>query len=184
MQSSSSLIALIGISLIVIGWCTTRSDTTITSSTDMITQTNSTTLSADQQSGLLYLIEEDKLAHDVYTILYQQRWRQKFGNILQAETQHRDIVAALLPVYNIVDPTINMEVGKFKSTALQTLYNTLIAQWSQSLADAFAVGIAIEEKDIKDITNYMALFQDYPDILSILRQLKSASERHLQAFQK
>lgn len=150
----------------------------------MITQTNTTTLSSDQQSALLYLIEEEKLAHDVYTTLYQKRWHQKFSNILQAEVQHHDIIAALLPIYSITDPTINMEMGKFNNTQLQELYETLIAQWSQSLEEAFAVGRTIESKDIADIDELMTLFSDYPDILSALMQLKSGSERHLQAFQK
>ncbi len=150
----------------------------------MITQTNTTTLSSDQQSALLYLIEEEKFAHDVYTTLYQKRWHQKFSNILQAEVQHHDIIAALLPIYSITDPTINMEVGKFNNTSLQALYDTLITQWSQSLADAFAVGIAIEQKDIKDITNYMILFQDYPDINTALQILIKGSQKHLAAFSR
>jgi len=77
-----------------------------------------------------------------------------------------------------------MEVGKFNDTQLQELYEKLIAQWSQSLEEAFAVGRTIESKDITDIDELMTLFSDYPDILSTLTQLKNGSERHLQAFQK
>jgi hypothetical protein len=63
------------------------------------------------------------------------------------------------------------------------LYQQLIIQGKQSEADALQVGITIEQKDIKDIESMMKLFENYPDITQVLKNLLSGSQRHLQAFQ-
>lgn len=141
--------------------------------------TNVTTATKDQ---LLYLIEEEKLAHDVYTKMYELYGERVFGNILKSESTHQSRVKTLLDARNIADPR-SSQIGVFTNTELQNLYNELIAKGSQSEKDAYEVGVAIEEKDIKDISDMLAKTFD-TDIVSALESLRSGSENHLRAFNR
>lgn len=55
---------------------------------------------------LLYLIEEEKLAHDVYTVLGETWGGNTFSNILGSETSHQDQVLNLLNSYGLTDPVL------------------------------------------------------------------------------
>lgn len=131
---------------------------------------------------LLYLIEEEKLAHDVYTVMHQKYGANVFGNILQNETTHQSMVLTLLQARNIADPR-SAEVGVFKNQELQQLYNKLIQQGNQSAQEAYKVGVAIEEKDIADISAQLATATDQ-DVITTLESLRDASENHLRAFNR
>jgi hypothetical protein len=63
------------------------------------------------------------------------------------------------------------------------LYDTLIKQGTINVAEAYNVGIAIEEKDIADLTSLISLTED-TTIISVLESLRAASQNHLKAFQK
>ena len=130
----------------------------------------------------LYLIEEEKLAHDVYTIMYQKYGAQVFGNILESESTHQARVLTLLETRNIADPR-SAEIGVFKNQELQTLYNTLIEQGNISATEAYKVGVIIEEKDIADISAQLATTTDQ-DVVDTLESLRQGSENHLRAFNR
>lgn len=131
---------------------------------------------------LIYLIEEEKLAHDVYTVLGDMWGSNVFTNILASETQHQEQVLSLLTAYGLSDPR-STELGVFTNPDLQALYDQLIAQGSTSVTDAYKVGVLIEETDIADLSEAMSTTSDQT-ILSTLQSLLSASENHLAAFQR
>lgn len=135
-----------------------------------------------QNDMLVYLIEEEKLAHDVYTLMYQKYSAKVFGNILESEETHQGRVLSLLQTRNITDPR-STERGVFNNVELQKLYNDLIVQGNLSIADAYKVGVVIEEKDIADITKQLASATD-SDIVSALEALRDGSENHLRAFNR
>lgn len=131
---------------------------------------------------LLYLIEEEKLAHDVYTILGQTWGGNTFSNILSSESTHQDQVLSLLNTYGLTDPR-SAEIGVFTNTDLQALYDQLIAQGMTSQTEAYKVGVHIEETDITDLTTAINSTTD-ANIVATLEKLRSASESHLAAFSK
>lgn len=131
---------------------------------------------------LLYLIEEEKLAHDVYTVLGQTWGGNTFTNILASESTHQDQVLSLLNAYGLADPR-SPEIGVFVNPDLQALYDQLIAQGLTSQTEAYKVGVLIEETDIADLTRAMNSTTD-TSILATLDKLRSASESHLAAFSK
>lgn len=131
---------------------------------------------------LLYLIEEEKLAHDVYTVLGETWGGNTFTNILASETTHQDQVLSLLNTYGLSDPR-STEVGVFTNPELQALYDQLIAQGMTGQTEAYKVGVLIEETDIADLTTAISTTSD-PVIISTLEKLRSASESHLAAFSK
>lgn len=129
---------------------------------------------------LSYLIEEEKLAHDVYTVLGETWGGNTFTNILASESTHQDQVLNLLNTYGLSDPR-SSEIGVFTNPELQAFYDQLIAQGMTSQSDAYRVGALIEETDIADLTEAINSTSDLT-ILTTLEKLRSASESHLAAF--
>lgn len=153
-----------------------------TSSATSSTPAVASSPSASTTDLLVYLIEEEKLAHDVYTTLAAKWGGNTFTNILASETNHQSMVLGLLNSYGIADPR-SSQVGVFTNPDLQALYNTLITQGMTSQTEAYKVGVLIEETDIADLTKAMASTTD-ATILSTLQKLTDASKSHLAAFQK
>ncbi|BAL80313.1 DUF2202 domain-containing protein [Caldisericum exile] len=115
----------------------------------------STTTTSDlaniEKDGLLYMVEEEKLARDVYGYLYNLWGLTTFKNIQSAEQTHMDEVLSLIDKYGLTAPSTLDEPGVFTDPHLQELYKTLTEQGSKSLVDALKVGALIEETDIIDL---------------------------------
>ena len=130
---------------------------------------------------LTFIVQEEKLAHDLYVQLASTSGAQQFQNVLNSESTHISLVQGLLTTYNIVDPTVGLAEGEFVNQDLQALYDSLLASGSIDRAGAIAAGIAVEEKDIADIEVMLA--SDLPsDVVSVLERLLSGSQNHLAAF--
>lgn len=137
-------------------------------------------LSEAEASALLYMREEEKLAHDVYMTLYQQWQLPVFQNIAGSEQVHMDSIKTLLDRYGLQDPATGA-AGVFTNPTLQDLYNKLVAQGSQSLAEALKVGAAIEEIDILDLEQSISQASQ-PDIALVYENLLNGSQNHLRSF--
>ena len=144
-------------------------------------QMTTDTLSDAEVEGLLYMREEEKLARDVYLTLYDEWGVPVFQNIANSEQTHTNAVRNLLDRYDIEDPAAENDIGVFANSTLQALYDQLVQQGSQSLADAFRVGAAIEEIDILDLEVRIAQTEE-PDIQQVYENLMNGSRNHLQAF--
>ena len=83
-------------------------------------------LSETEKSELLYMLEEEKLARDVYTY-FDELWGVKqFTNIKESEKNHIGYVSATLDMYEI-SYTILPE-GQFDNMDIQNLYDQFIEQ--------------------------------------------------------
>ena len=140
----------------------------------------STELSDDEKEGLQLMREEEKLAHDVYIFLYEQWEIPIFSNISNAETRHFDAVGYLLKNFEIEDPALS-EMGKFTNLEITHLYDSLIQKGSESMVEALKVGAFIEEFDIADLQNLLALNND-SIIEGVYQNLLRGSNNHLRAF--
>lgn len=133
-------------------------------------------------ASLLFMIEEEKLAHDVYVTLGDVWGSNIFTNIASSEATHQDLVLTMLEAHDITDPR-SSEVGVFTDQSLQLLYDDLIAEGSQSRDAAMQVGIAIETKDITDLTAAIDA-EDEADVIAVYERLVAGSENHLAAFER
>jgi hypothetical protein len=145
------------------------------------TPAQAVTLTTAQKNQLKYLVEEEKLARDVYSYLAANVTSHKFSNIVKSEQSHMDQVSALLKTYGVSNPTTKRAAGVFLNKDLQALYNSLTKEGAASVAAAFGVGVKIENIDIADLekdlkSKYSA------DISTILQGLLRASQNHLAAF--
>jgi hypothetical protein len=140
-------------------------------------------LSNEEQNGLIHMRVEEKLARDVYITLSDIWSVRIFQNIQKSEQRHMDAIKRLIDFYEIPDPAENGKVGIFSIVEFQELYDELIEQGTTSYQDAMLVGRAIEELDIADLEDQIVIV-DNPDIKIVYENLKAASERHLNAFNR
>jgi hypothetical protein len=139
-------------------------------------------LTPEEAAKLAYIREEEKLARDVYKVLYNLYNVRIFKNIAASEQTHMDAIKTLLDRYGIPDPA-DAEDGKFSpESGLQTIYNNLITQGQISLIEAFKVGVAIEKMDIEDLKEGIDISK-HKDITTVYKNLLKGSENHLAAFE-
>lgn len=138
-------------------------------------------LSADEETDLLFMREEEKLARDTYLTLYELWDLAIFSNIASSEQMHMNALLKLLKKYKLADPAANAEIGELSNYALQTLYYTLIAMGKQSSLDALKVGGIIEETDMRDIKAAI-MRSGKEDIDAVYDSLLCGSRNHLRSF--
>ena len=139
------------------------------------------TLDQAEKDALLHMVEEEKLAHDVYVTLGDKWDVVAFDRIATSETQHEAALATLLDRYGVTDPTAGNGVGEFTDPAFDTLYDQLVAKGTASQDAALAVGQQIEQLDIDDLQARLD-DTDRSDITQVFQHLQTGSQHHLQAF--
>ena len=134
-----------------------------------------------QKLQLQYIIEEEKLARDVYLYLAENVTSSKFANIARSEQTHMNYIATLLTKYKQINPTTGKAAGVFVNKDIQALYNTLTVQGSAGLLEAYGVGVTIEEVDIASLKELLVKAMPV-DVKAALDLLLAASYNHLEAF--
>lgn len=87
----------------------------------------SQTITESEQSTILRMREDEKLARDVYTAL-NEKWNQKvFANILESEAYHMSQIKILIDKYKLEDPVakVNDQPGVFVNPEIQKCMMTL-----------------------------------------------------------
>lgn len=138
-----------------------------------------TELSDEDVAGLLWMREEEQLAHDVYAALGDEWGLRIFDNIARAELRHVDRVEGLLAQFGIYDPMAGQPAGTFTIEEIQQLYDDLVADGSTSAVAALEVGALIEETDIMDLRERAS---GITDIQTTYDDLEQGSQNHLRAF--
>ena len=152
------------------------SDTLIIQSADETSELDDTEI-----HHLLFIREEEKMARDVYRVLYEKWGNPIFANIVESEQAHMDAMANLLAFYGIDDPVTIDETGAFNDEDVAKLYSELVDWGSVSEIEALLVGAYIEEYDILDI--WKAYEEtDEERIQTVYQNLYEGSYNHLNAF--
>jgi hypothetical protein len=134
-----------------------------------------------ESDDLIFMVEEEKLAMDVYNTLAKSYNSPVFINIPNSEQKHIKAISSLLAKYNIVNPIDGMGVGEFKNIELSNLYRDLINKGQTNLTNALLVGALIEEKDMIDLKLSIQKTTK-EDLLGVYAQLMCGSRNHLRAF--
>lgn len=134
-------------------------------------------------SHLVFNREEERMARDLYQLFSDTYGVRVFANIATSEQQHFDAVGALLTTYGVADPSAGLAPGTYADPTIQALYDELSAQGLTSVAEAYQVGIAVEQRDIADLEETLGAV-DQTDVQLVLTRLMNASENHLAAFEK
>jgi hypothetical protein len=139
-------------------------------------------MDVEEISDMKYMVEEEKVARDVYEYLYKSWNLRVFDNISQSEQRHMDMMENLLNS-NKVAYELRDERGEFYNKDLQKMYDDLIEKGSKSKQDALQVGKLIEETDIKDLEQAIKNSKNTYTI-QVYSNLLRASQNHLQAFNR
>lgn len=144
-------------------------------------QDTDTSLDAVEIQNLEFMREEEKLARDVYRTLHGIWGLPVHDNISESEQVHTTKVEDMLAKYSLPDPVVDDTTGVFVDQGLAVLYDTLVAEGSQSSLKALYVGAAIEEIDMIDLQQAIDE-SDNRDIKKLYENLMSGSRNHLRAF--
>lgn len=139
-----------------------------------------TPLSTVELAALNYMREEEKLARDVYLLMYEKWNAVIFTQIADSEQQHMDTMLKMLEKRGLPDPA-STEVGVFNDAELQALYNQLAASGAISYIDGLYAGVLIEETDMVDI-QYAIDVTTHLDLVTAYQHLLEGSKNHLKAF--
>jgi hypothetical protein len=139
-------------------------------------------LSKEEIVGMKFMLEEEKVAYDVYSLLDKKWGLRVFSNIKQSEESHINAIKNLLERKGI-SYQLKEEAGKFYNEELQKMYDDLVAKGTKSKKDALEVGVMVEEKDITDLKEAIKLTKD-EHTKNVYQNLLEASYRHLSAFNK
>jgi hypothetical protein len=138
-------------------------------------------LSPGEIADLQYMREEEKLARDVYLMLYAEWGSEIFSNIASSEQTHTDAVANTIERVGIEDPVVEDTIGVFVDPRLAELYEDMVSEGSRSSISALHVGATIEEVDMVDIQ--AAINRAETDtIIELYESLLCGSRNHLRAF--
>lgn len=140
-----------------------------------------TDLSTAEIETLLFNIEEEKLAGDVYEVLSDLYDLQIFDRIAASEDRHLDALLKQADRLGIDTSALPEEDGVYADPELQDLYDDLIAWGSVSLTDALEVGVYIETMDLESLASSIELTTD-ATLDDVYASLLSGSVSHLAAF--
>lgn len=144
--------------------------------------TTTAALAAQQTADLVAMVEEEKLAGDVYATLAAQYGDAELARIAAAEDKHAASLRTLLTRYGIADPTAGYVAGDFPTASFQALYDDLVARGSVSRVAANVVGAEIERMDVDDLTQAITDASGHTDIQRVYTNLRNGSQHHLTAF--
>ena len=131
--------------------------------------------------ALTYMIEEEKLARDVYSMLSQHWGIIVFQNISASEQIHMNAISYLLDRYGIENPGNSYEIASFGNEEIQSLYLSLVEKGSAGIIEALYVGATIEELDIYDLQQRFFM-TDNEDMKAVFQNLMKGSRNHLRSF--
>lgn len=146
---------------------------------ETINSQTSIALSQIEKDALLFMMEEERLAKDVYDRLFAVWGINQFENIAKSEQSHMDAVENLLKQYNL--PYTILDAGTFQNTDLQAAYDILVAQGEVNIIGALTSGATIEDLDIYDLEEWMTKIEN-AEILNVFTKLQCGSRNHLRAF--
>ena len=140
-----------------------------------------TTLNEGEIADLLWMREEEQLAHDVYLAMHEQWGLRIFENIGASEATHIEAALGVMDAHRIDDPAAGNRTGTFTEPALQELYDELVDRGNASLVDALEVGAFVEELDIDDLRTRSAATETTA-LIDLYARLEKGSRNHLRAF--
>lgn len=136
-------------------------------------------ISPAAQTALLFQIDEERMARELYTAFGAKWGLQPFAMIPTAEARHEAMLRQLASRGGVTAPTA--VAAHFDSAEVQQRYNDLLALGLESADSALRAAAFVEEQDIADL-NTLISSTDNPALKEVATALKTASGHHLQAF--
>jgi hypothetical protein len=136
-------------------------------------------LGTEARAALLFQIDEERMARELYAAFGAKWGLPPFANIPQAEARHEAVLRQLATRASLAAPTA--AAGRFDSTEVQQRYDALLALGLESADSALRAAAFVEEQDIADLQTLIAT-TDNEALKTAATALKTASGHHLNAF--
>ena len=147
----------------------------------LLPQSDNSALTETETEDILFMREEEQMAHDLYAHWAGRYSLQVFSNIAASETMHVNMVQFLIERYNLQASPIGNASAGYNNPVIQSLYNSLLVQGDVSQTGALEAGRAIEVQDISDLDKAIA-DTTRADITRVYTNLRQGSENHKSAF--
>jgi hypothetical protein len=138
-------------------------------------------LTVREAEGILFIVEEEKAARDLYTSLYEANKLTIFNDTARSEQAHMDSVTPLIEKYNLELP--RTESGKFSNQSLQKIHDQLLQTGLKSSDEALKSAAEFEELSIVDLKKELGM-TNKADITTVYQGLLAGSRKHLRSFVK
>lgn len=137
--------------------------------------------SPEDQKSVEHMIEEERLAVELYQLL-SENWDQPiFARILEEEKIHLVRVRRLGKKYQVEEST--MEYGMFLDQTLQNLFNGFRIRANASEKEALLAAAEFEERDIVDLQKYFKTTNN-ADLIITYEFLLEGAKDHLRIIYK
>ena len=151
--------------------------------TTVSVDTTEENLTQEDVSNLIYMYQEEKFAMDTYDLFSQTYDSNIFDKISDSEKKHLSAIEDVLVNNNIdISELQALDAGEFIDPSLQAMYNDFTQTGLNSYEDALNVGVAIEQADISDLTEYLNSDDVNATIVGVYQNLENGSQHHLDAF--
>ena len=152
---------------------------------EIIDQLQYQELNDSEKEALLLMIEEEKLARDVYTTFSKVYDSHVFTNISEAEDRHMNAIQCMLNKYDLKNPVQEKAIGVYSNRKFTDLYESFVIRGKTELKEALMIGATIEDMDLKDLNDLMeSKTTDNDDLKAVIRELQRGTRNHMRAFSK
>lgn len=139
-------------------------------------------LAADQLDAFLFLLEEEKLAGDLYDLFYETSGLKVFDRISNSEDNHFDNLAAQADKLGVdISAILALPDGEYVNPEVQAMYDAWSVEGVASTQTAIEIAVEIETTDIEGLKD-AAESVDVASLETAYLALAEASARHLDSF--
>jgi hypothetical protein len=153
---------------------------TLTDEQTMPPATAVASLSSREKEGLIFIREEEKMARDLYTSLYEKDRLSIFSDLARSEQSHMDQARAIIDKYALAIPGKD-EQGVFQNQTLQKIHDELLAKGLSSNQDALKAAATFEEISIMDLEKELNATHA-EDVKAMYQGLLAGSQKHLRSY--
>jgi hypothetical protein len=137
-------------------------------------------LSTHEKEGLSFIWEEEKMARDLYTSLYEKDKLSIFSDLARSEQSHMDQARAIIDKYALTIPEKD-EQGVFQNKTLQKIHDELLAKGLSSDQEALNAAATFEEISIMDLEKELNATHA-KDVMAMYQGLLAGSQKHLRSY--
>lgn len=135
-------------------------------------------LNDQAKQKIIYMIEGEKLARDLYYKFSDKYDYPNFEQLYKAEQTQKQALQKLAEKYGLENPAAKKGIGEFKNPQIQNYYDSYLKQGNKNLSEAIKSSNKAEE--IAALIYPQALSKtNKKDVKFVLKRLNIAAKNHL-----
>jgi len=137
------------------------------------------TLSNQEIDGMLYLVENEKLLCDFFTVMYEKHNLPLFNQLALNEQKHLTMLSVKIDRYDLENPADQKPEGQYVNPELQGYYDQLVEHGNSGVYTALIGAIQKIEKDVVDIPVIISGFEGNDDVVQVISGILFESQDNL-----